>query len=57
MCGRDQWNRWGRLRGTNKIKRDKLEQLQVIKIMSDGNIMFSIGNPGDDTVITLYGDR
>ena len=57
MCGRDQWNRWGRLRGINKIKRDKLEQLQVIKIMSDGNIMFSIENPGDDTVITLYGDR
>lgn len=57
MCGKEQWNRWGRLRGTNKIKRYKLYQLPVIKIMSDGNIMFNIGNPGDNIVITLYDDR
>ena len=57
MCGKEQWNRWGRLRGTNKIKRYKLYQLPVIKIMSDGNIMFNTGNPGDNIVITLYDDR
>lgn len=57
MCGKEQWNRWGRLRGTNKIKRYKLYQLPVIKIMSNGNIMLNIGNPGDNIVITLYDDR
>lgn len=57
MCGKEQWNRWERLRDTNKVKRYKLYQLPVIKIMSDGNIMFNIGNPGDNIVITLYGDR
>lgn len=57
MCGKEQWNRWGRLRGINKIKRYKLYQLPVIKIMSNGNIMLNIGNPGDNIVITLYDDR
>ena len=52
---RDVWE--GSMKQLRKIKRYKLYQLPIIKIMSDGNTMFSVGNPRYNIVITLYGDR